>query len=77
MDSVNVVVVSADLSSKLENVLKSQSSDSVLVETMDEYVEKFKNENIELFERYDNILVTEQGYYLSVFESDLKLLDDE
>lgn len=72
MEEVSVVIVSADLSSKLKNVLKSRSTNKMLVETMDEYVEEFKKDNIEVFERYDNILVTEKGYYLSVFESDLK-----
>lgn len=77
MEDVNVIIVSAELSSKLKNVLKSRSTNEMLVETMDEYVKKFKEENIEIFERYDNILVTEKGYYLSVFESDLKPLKNE
>lgn len=77
MEDIAVVIVSAELASKLENVLKSRSDDGMLVETMDEYVEKFKSENVEIFERYDNILVTERGYYIAVFESDLTPSNNE
>lgn len=69
----SIIIISADLSSKKENVLKSKSDDEALIDAMDEYVKKFKTDDVEIFEQHNNILITEQGYYLSVFARDLNL----
>ena len=44
-----------------------------LIEDIDLYAKRLKSDNIEIFERHDNILVTEDGYILAVFANEISL----
>jgi len=67
----STIIISTDLSSKKENVFKGANNDIDLVNAIDLFKEKLKNNNIEVWEQKDNILVTENGYYLAVYPEDI------
>jgi len=77
-EEFNVIVVSAELSNPIKDMDGLRSKDVALVETIIEYAERVLiPNNIEIFEKYDNIFVTEAGYYFTVYEKDLKITDNE
>jgi len=76
VDDNAVFLLSASITSKKENILKSQSDDVALTEVIDAYLKELKKEEIEVFERHDNILITSNGYYITVFGKDIKEVVD-
>ena len=65
------IIISTDLTAKKENVFKALKNDVDLINAINEYAFKLKNNNIEIWEQKDNILVTENGYYLAVYPEDI------
>jgi len=65
------VIISTELSSKRENVFKAVNNDIDLVNAINLFKENLKNNNIEVWEQKDNILVTENGYYLAVYPENI------
>jgi hypothetical protein len=65
------IIINTPLSSKKENVFKGANNDIDLVNAIDTFKEKLKNNNIEVWEQKDNILVTENGYYLAVYPENI------
>jgi len=76
VDDNAVFLLSASITSKKENILKSQSDDVALTEVIDAYLKELKKEDIEGFERHDNIRITSNGYYITVFGKDIKEVVD-
>jgi len=62
----------AELSSKKENVFKSLNNDINLINAINKFKDDLKRNNIEIFEEKDNILITENGYYLAIFPEAIK-----
>ena len=72
IDENAVFLLGAPITSKKKNILKAQSDDPELTKVIDEYVVELKKEEIEIFERHDNILITSNGYFITVFGKDIK-----
>jgi len=78
MEENSVIILSADISSKKVDILKSKRDDSVLINGINEYYERvLKPNNIEIFERHDNILITERGYFLAAYAEEICEIIDE
>lgn len=68
----DIVIVSCDLTNSREDVFKAFDDDSILTETILEYVRELKKHNIEIWEHSGNIIITEKGYYLAIFIENIK-----
>jgi hypothetical protein len=66
-----IVIIGTDLTAKKENVFKALKNDVDLINSINEFAIKLKNDNIEIFEQKDNILITEKGYYLAVYPENI------
>ena len=72
IDGETVVILTADLTEKKSDILKSKIDDPILMNNIENYYqEKLKPENIEVFERHNNVYITENGYYLAVYVRDI------
>lgn len=78
IDGETVVILTADLTEKKSDILKSKIDDSILMNNIENYYqEKLKPENIEVFEKHNNIYITENGYYLAVYVKDIDSIVDD
>ena len=62
-----ILIVSTGLDSKYDNVIKSASDDKYLVENINKYRKMLETNNIDIFKQVDNVLVTENGYFLAIY----------
>jgi hypothetical protein len=51
--------------------LATKYSDDTLIQAMDSFINELKGKNVEIFLREKNIIITENGYYISVYPKDL------
>lgn len=59
------------------DLFKFASDDEILSEYIDRETTIGNLKDVEVFKREKNVIATELGYYMSVYESDLSFLDDE
>lgn len=57
---------------KREVINELLTDDKILNQIVDSYVEDLEKENIEIFDRDRNLLITEKGYILCVFKDTIK-----
>ena len=63
-----ILIVSTGLDSKYENVIKSVSDDKYLVQIINDYRKMLEGNDVDIFKQVDNILVTENGYFLAIYK---------
>jgi hypothetical protein len=67
-----VAIIKIGLEIKKEQVfLALQYSDDILIGAMDDFAAGILSNNVEIFHREKNIIITENGYYISVYPRDL------
>jgi len=71
-----IIIVSTGLDSKYENVIKSLSDDKYLIENINKYRKVLESDNIDIFKQENNILVTEKGYFLAIYEKAIECVVD-
>lgn len=59
------------------DLFKFASDDEILSEYIDRETTIGNLKDVEVFKREKNVIATELGYYMSVYESDLSFPDDE
>lgn len=70
-----IVITSCPLSENKEGVFgiaKHMKHINHLIDAIIEHAKYLQGEGIEVFERRDNIIATEGGYYMALWESDLE-----
>ena len=71
---VNVVVLEFEIKEKKENIFLMRNGDELLKKVINEFERDLlieKNNNIDIFCKEDNILVTELGYHVAMFEDEV------
>ena len=71
---VGIVVVCIELSTPLEDILSMCRKDEDLLELIQDHKEFLIKEDIEIFEERDNLLITEIGYYMSFYDTEIEKL---
>jgi hypothetical protein len=69
----NIVVLELPLSENSETLFALAYKDEVLNAFVDSIQEEFAEKKEECWQRKDNILVTERGYFLTFYEDDLSV----
>lgn len=69
MDQISIGKI--DISVDYDRVLEFHNPEKILIEEADRLERKFRSSSVEVFHRKDNILVTEAGYYVTAFTSNL------
>lgn len=67
-----IVITHCPLETNKDEVFAMAKSDEQLIDAIKRHSEKQSNEGVETFERKENIIATEKGYYCAFWESDLR-----
>lgn len=76
-DKDDILIVNTSISNKKEDVFKALKNDQILIDSINEYKDKLIDENVEIFHEKNNILITENGYFLAVFVGDVFPMEEE
>lgn len=68
-----IIITHTPITTPLKAALSVRKSDRDLVEAICEYRKKIETQDCEIFKRYDNILVTESGYFYAFYEGDVDI----
>ena len=72
IDNETVLILTADLAENKNDILKAKKDDESLKSGIEDYYHReLKPNDIEVFEKHDNIYITEKGYFLAVYVSDI------
>lgn len=76
--SSKILLIEIPLSEKSEKVFSYSYDDKILNEFIDNILGQLEEEKIECFKRDNNVIVTEKGYYVALYEGDerIKKLDN-
>lgn len=66
-----IVITSCPLSVKKEEIFKMATPDSLLESAIKAYSKKMTQKGLETFEHYQNVIITEKGYFMAFYQSDL------
>lgn len=68
----DIYIIHAELSANKEDIYSAGLiDDEELITSINEYKKDLDEENVEIFKQDKNILITENGYYIAVYETDL------
>lgn len=73
----DIVICCAKLSEKKEDVFNALKNDTILINAINGYKSELKKNNIEIFQQENNILITEDGYYIAVYAKELKKVKEQ
>ena len=76
MNTESIVICQLPLSVKPEIAFKGTAADSHLVRAIVDYRKDLEKQNIEVFKRVNNVIVTEQGYYIAFYQKDLDVAEN-
>lgn len=66
-----IIITHCPLVTNKDEVFAMAKNDEELIDAIKKHSKKQSNEGVETFERKENIIVTEKGYYGAFWESDL------
>lgn len=75
MEQEIVIVLCKFEDATLEQIQNLVQKNELLVTTLNDFIETTLPEDVEIFDRFDNILVTSNGYYCAFYEHDLKVIN--
>jgi hypothetical protein len=77
MANDRVIITHCGLENSRISVEKMASKDLLLMKHANLLVEELLQKDIEVWETFDNVVITEEGYYLALYEKDLVLSEKE
>jgi len=76
MEHEEGAILLTPLTSEKEYVFKSLENDEYLISLINSHKEKLYERNIEIFHQENNILITEEGYYVAVYTKNLRSINE-
>ncbi len=73
----NIVITKMPISVPGERAFKSRIADRILINAIVEYRKELEKKGVEIFERVDNIIATEEGYYFAFYEKDFEAAEED
>jgi len=75
----NIIIVKASLGIKANDIFNDNTlfDDENLIESILDYADELKENNVEIFKHDKNIIATSDGYFCAFYERDLKLIDEK
>ncbi|MEK6882268.1 MAG: hypothetical protein AABY22_21800 [Nanoarchaeota archaeon] len=68
------IVVKFPLSENSKSIFSMAVENEILNFKIDEHLESLENQKIECFKRRGNVIVTEKGYFVAIYEKDIDTL---
>lgn len=66
-----IIITHCEITADKEKIFKMSKNNPILIDAIIKFSKKVADK-IETFERKDNIIVTEEGYYFAFYENDLR-----
>lgn len=75
----NIIIVKASLVIKANDIFNDNTlfDDDNLIESILDYADELKENNVEIFKHDKNIIATSSGYYCAFYERDLRLVKEK
>lgn len=73
--SKNVVIAYIDISTPLEKVKEFEKEDNTLIAGVRHHIENNLDNDVEIFQKINNIAATEKGYFVAAYKSDIEEID--
>lgn len=73
---IDILIISCPLSIKKEVVYSALKDDELLINEIIKFSDYKANNGVETFKQRLNMIVTEEGYYLAVYEDDVVEVED-
>lgn len=70
-----IVITTLPIACDRQEVFKMSQRDRSLINSICRYADKLRKEDKEVFARKNNIIATESGYFLALYEDELQQLD--
>jgi hypothetical protein len=70
-----ISITTAPLSMPKEDAFECATRDRGLIDHICRFADKLREQNIEVFERKDNIIVTENGYFFAWYDEDIRSME--
>ena len=67
-----IVITHSSITTPLEEAMKCRIKDRGLIDCMCTYRKEIEKEGVEVFKRWDNIIVTENGFNYALYEEELE-----
>lgn len=70
-----ISITTAPLSMKKEDAFECAERDRNLIDHICRFADKLREQDIEVFERRDNVIATESGYYFAYYDEDIRSME--
>ncbi len=70
-----ISITTAPLSMPKEQAFECATRDRGLIDHICKFSDKLREQNIEVFERKDNVIATESGYYFAWYDEDIRSME--
>jgi predicted Zn-dependent protease with MMP-like domain len=70
-EKVNIIITTLPLSVGVDVAFRNTVHDNTLIGAIVQYRKKLESEDVEVYKRVNNVIVTEKGYFFAFYESDL------
>jgi hypothetical protein len=70
-----ISITTAPLSMPKEDAFECAERDRNLIDHICRFADKLREQNIEVFERKDNVIATESGYYFAYYTEDIRSME--
>jgi hypothetical protein len=74
---IPIAITSLPLSVSFEEACECSIDDKYLINGICQYRKILEQDDVEIYKRFNNMLVTSSGYYFAFYEDDLKTVEDE
>lgn len=74
---ISIAITSLPLSVSFEEAEECSIDDKYLINGICQYRKILEQDDVEIYKRFNNMLVTSAGYYFAFYEDDLKVVEDE
>lgn len=72
----DIVIGKIDIKAGLQKVKEFESEDDDLIKAIDNVEKNLEGKNIEVFMKEKNIIAAEDGYYVTVYKSNVNIEDE-
>lgn len=79
IENDNIIIVMTSLNSDANDIFNDNTlfDDDNLIESILDYAEELKQNDVEIFKHEKNIIATSSGYYCAFYERDLRLVKEK
>lgn len=71
----DIIIAQLPIRCESERAFELAVGERLLIDAICKYADKLRREGVEVWKRKDNVIATERGYFFSMFEEDIALVE--